>query len=78
MTASNTASFSKFLATTHALVFLAGLAAGKSWNSDELAAFRSARDEDVMRKLKKFTAKITFGVVAIGIGVVGLRARRSS
>ena len=68
----------KVLATTHALVFLAGVVAGKSLNADELAAYRAARYEDRGRQLKRAAAKVALGVAAFSIAMIGLRVKRTS
>ena len=68
----------KVLATTHALVFLAGVVAGKSLNADELAAYRAARYEDRGRQLKGAAAKVALGVAAFSIAMIGLRVKRAS
>lgn len=68
----------KVLATTHALVFLAGVVAGRSLNADELAAYRAAQYEDRGRQLKRAAAKVALGVAACSIAMIGLRVKRAS
>ena len=68
----------KVLVTTHALVFLAGVVAGRSLNADELAAHRAAQYEDRGRQLKRAAAKLALGVAAFSIAMVGLRVKRAS
>lgn len=68
----------KVLATTHALVFLAGVVAGRSLNADELAAYRAAQYEDRGRQLKLAAAKVALGVAACSIAMIGLRVKRAS
>ena len=75
---SSSSSSIKILATTHVLVFIAGVVAGKGWNADELAAYRSSRDEERSRRLKKLAGKAAFGFVAFSIAMIGMRVRRSS
>jgi len=68
----------KVLVTTHALVFLAGVVAGRSLNADELAAHRAAQYEDRGRQLKRAAAKVALGVAACSIAMIGLRVKRAS
>ena len=68
----------KVLVTTHALVFLAGVVAGRSLNADELAAYRAAQYEDRGRQLKRAAAKVALGVAACSIAMIGLRVKRAS
>mmetsp|Transcript_22553 Transcript_22553/g.64887 ORF Transcript_22553/g.64887 Transcript_22553/m.64887 type:complete len:87 (+) Transcript_22553:28-288(+) len=75
---SSSSSSIKILATTHALVFLAGVVAGRSLNADELEAYRAARDEDRSRKLKRAAAKVALGFAAVSVAMIGLRVKRAS
>ena len=68
----------KVLVTTHALVFLVGVVAGRSLNADELAAYRAAQYEDRGRQLKRAAAKVALGVAACSIAMIGLRVKRAS
>ena len=68
----------KVLVTTHALVFLVGVVAGRSLNADELAAYRAAQYEDRGRQLKRAAAKLALGVAACSIAMIGLRVKRAS
>ena len=75
---SSSSSSIKILATTHALVFLAGVVAGRSLNADELAAYRAARDEERSKRLKRAAAKVAFGFAAFSVAMIGLRVKRAS
>lgn len=75
---SSTSSSIKILATTHALVFLAGVVAGRSLNADELAAYRAARDEERSKRLKRVAAKVALGFAAFSVAMIGLRVKRAS
>lgn len=59
--------------TTHLLAFGAGVVVGKSWNAEELDAYRTA-NETWSTKLRKGATKVSVGVAAVAVVVLAARA----
>ena len=65
------------LATTHTIAFIAGFAAAKAWDYDELSTYRDAHETKV-GKVKRWAGNISIGLVGVWAIAVAFRASDSS
>mmetsp|Transcript_7315 Transcript_7315/g.9960 ORF Transcript_7315/g.9960 Transcript_7315/m.9960 type:complete len:90 (+) Transcript_7315:221-490(+) len=63
----------KTLLTSHVLIFLAGVYAGKQIDAEELEGYRSVH-ENASDKWKRRALKLTLGASALGVVVLGMGA----
>lgn len=61
------------LVASHFLVFVSGVVAGKFINQDELDMYRSAH-ESTASKFKRSARNVAYGMLALGILVIGARS----
>ena len=67
----------KVLITSHTVAFLAGFAAAKAWDYDELSNYRNAHEGN-LSKLKRWAGNISIGMLALGAFTLMFRSTLSS